>query len=139
MCLFDQVDGPATATLSLPGRSGHVHHGHVVGVSPGQLYGLRAHGPHEPRAGLRHNPHKLLVDPYARAIEGEVTWVPDVYGHRTASDLRPEDLYAIDERDSAAYTSMSSPTELAGNRPMTPAGRSQRSASIRSSMVSASA
>ena len=106
VCLFDQVDGPATATLSLPGRSGHVHHGHVVGVSPGQLYGLRAHGPHEPRAGLRHNPHKLLVDPYARAIAWPRQGRELHYAHRVGA---PGDDLTIDTRDNAA----SAPKSLA--------------------------
>ena len=68
VCLFAEVDGAPVATIVLPGRSGHVHHGFVAGLHPGQLYGLRAHGAFAPEAGLLHDPNRLLVDPYARAI-----------------------------------------------------------------------
>jgi pullulanase/glycogen debranching enzyme len=68
VCLFAEVDGAPVATIVLPGRSGHVHHGFVPGLQPGQLYGLRAHGAFAPEAGLLHDPNRLLVDPYARAI-----------------------------------------------------------------------
>jgi len=98
LCLFDRVDGPATATVTLSGRSGHVHHGHVAGVRAGQIYGLRVHGPYEPRTGLRHNPHKLMVDPYARAI----AWPRQ--GRDLHHDYRPGDPASdltIDTRDNA--------------------------------------
>jgi glycogen operon protein len=68
LCLFDAPHRPPSATLQLPDRTGRVFHGYVPGLAPGQLYGLRVHGPYEPHAGLRFNPNKLLVDPYARAI-----------------------------------------------------------------------
>ena len=68
VCLFAAVDAAPTATIALPGRSGHVHHGFLPGLAAGQLYGLKAHGTFAPEAGLLHDPHRLLVDPYARAI-----------------------------------------------------------------------
>jgi glycogen operon protein len=71
VCLFDAVDGPETARLELPELSGHVFHGYVPDVHPGQLYGLRVHGPFEPAAGLRFNANKVLLDPYALAVANE--------------------------------------------------------------------
>ena len=67
LCLFD--DRNAETRLALPARTGDVFHGFVEGVTAGARYGLRAHGPYEPNAGHRFNPAKLLVDPYARAID----------------------------------------------------------------------
>ncbi|HEY8557168.1 MAG TPA: glycogen debranching enzyme, partial [Actinomycetes bacterium] len=70
LCLFD-ADGAETQ-VPLPERDGEVWHGFVPGVGPGQAYGYRALGPYDPRRGLRCNPAKLLLDPYARAIDGQV-------------------------------------------------------------------
>jgi isoamylase len=74
-----------------------IHHGRVAGLGPGTRYGFRAHGPWEPALGLRCNPAKLLVDPYARLLDGAVNWAPPVFGHRLAS---PEDRSL---RDSARH------------------------------------
>jgi glycogen operon protein len=78
----------------------HCWHGYVPGVGPGQRYGFRAHGPYEPERGLRFNPAKLLLDPYARAIDGTVEWNPAVYGYRFGGD--DPDL-TLNEDDSAPY------------------------------------
>ncbi len=72
VCLFDPQTLAETARIRLPETTGHVFHGRVPGLGPGTLYGLRAHGPWAPDQGLRFNPAKLLVDPYARAIAGRV-------------------------------------------------------------------
>ena len=69
LCLFD-ADGVETR-LVLPERDGDTRHGFVPGVIPGQAYGFRVSGPYDPARGLRYNPTKLLLDPYARAIHGE--------------------------------------------------------------------
>src|ERR1700677_4020831 len=74
LCLF-ATDG-TEERLVLPERDGDVWHGFVPGVGPGQLYGLRVSGPYEPARGLRYNAGKLLLDPYARAIEGQVQFGP---------------------------------------------------------------
>ncbi len=95
VCLFDD-EGTETAHW-LQQRTGSIHHGYLVGVSPGTRYGLRVEGPWDPAAGLRCNPAKLLVDPYAGAIEGEVDWDPAVFG------FRPEHPDAIDWVDSAPF------------------------------------
>jgi glycogen operon protein len=96
LCLFD-TDGRETR-IALPEMTAFRWHGYVPGVGPGQRYGFRVHGRFEPRAGHRANPHKLLIDPYARAIEGAVRWGPEVLDHVAgASDGAP------DTRDSAAF------------------------------------
>ena len=87
LCLFGDGE-PGTdgwndeARVELPGQTAHVFHGYFPGVGPGQRYGLRVHGPWAPSEGQRHNHHKLLIDPWARAIEGEVHWDPAVFGHQ---------------------------------------------------------
>jgi len=69
LCLFDAAGDTETARVALPARTGDVFHGFVAGIGPGTRYGLRAHGPWDPRHGHRFNPAKLLVDPYATAID----------------------------------------------------------------------
>jgi isoamylase len=94
LCLFD--DG-SERQVELTEYDAGVWHGFVPGVGPGQAYGYRMLGPWDPRRGLRYNPAKLLLDPYARAISGEVRFGPEVLGHR------PDDPYARSDLDSAAH------------------------------------
>ena len=88
LCLFDDTaEGQAETRVALPERDGFVWHGYLPTVSPGQHYGYRVHGPHDPHAGLRCNPAKLLIDPYAKAVSsaGEgtlVDWDEAVFGYR---------------------------------------------------------
>jgi len=92
ICLFEDGSDTPTATICLPERTNHIWHGWIAGVNPGARYGIRAHGDYTPEHGHRFNPSKLLIDPYARAIEGEVDWGPQMYGY----DLEdPEDDLAI--------------------------------------------
>ena len=70
LCLFSPDGAKETARIPLPERTGYVWHGHVAGMQPGQLYGLRVHGPWAPQHGHRFNPAKLLLDPYARGWVG---------------------------------------------------------------------
>jgi isoamylase len=79
LALFDD-DGNETR-VTLPEYDAFVWHGYLPGVSPGQRYGFRVHGPYEPAAGNRCNPNKLLLDPYAKAIEGQVDWDESLYGY----------------------------------------------------------
>ncbi len=79
ICLFD--DGGTETQVQLPERTAHVFHGLLPDVGPGQKYGLRVYGPWDPAAGLRCNPNKLLLDPHATAIDGEVQWDESVFGH----------------------------------------------------------
>ena len=103
VCLFD--DNGAETRYRLAERTYHVWHGYLPGVKPGQRYGFRVHGPWDPLRGARFNPAKLLLDPYARAIEGELAYQPAIYGHvqTAAAAAASGDDTAIDTRDSAAF------------------------------------
>ncbi|WP_285626167.1 glycogen debranching protein GlgX [Actinoallomurus iriomotensis] len=95
LCLFDDV-GKETR-IPLTELDGFVWHGYVPWVGPGQRYGFRVHGPYDPAQGLRCNPAKLLLDPYARAIQGEVEWNEALFAYRFA------DPGARNDDDSAPY------------------------------------
>lgn len=79
LCLFDRDD--KETRLSLTEVSNFVWHGYVPGVGPGQRYGYRVHGPYAPNEGHRFNPNKLLIDPYAKAIDSEVGNGPELFGY----------------------------------------------------------
>ncbi|MDO5706588.1 MAG: glycogen debranching protein GlgX [Paracoccus sp. (in: a-proteobacteria)] len=98
LCLFED-DGTETR-LTLPEREGHVWHGHVAGLMPGQHYGFRAHGPYRPGEGHRFNPNKLLLDPYALRLTGQPLWNDALYGYRAGD---PEGDLSFDPRDSAPF------------------------------------
>ncbi len=95
LCLFDE-DGTETR-VGLPEVDGSVWHGYLAGIGPGQCYGYRVHGPYDPGAGIRCNPAKLLIDPYAKALAGEVEWDESVFGYRFADPEKRND------RDSAPH------------------------------------
>jgi glycogen operon protein len=100
LCLFDDAGGEERVPLTE--RTVLTWHGYVPGVTPGQRYAYRVHGRYEPHEGLRFNPAKLLIDPYAKAIEGAVRWdaasvLPYVPDESEDADLEPDD-----EDDSAA-------------------------------------
>ena len=95
VCLFEAKDASReTQRFALPARTLFVHHGYVPGLRPGTLYGLRAYGPWAPDRGLRFNPAKLLLDPYARTLTGR----PDL----SHPALAVTDDAALDSRDSAS-------------------------------------
>jgi isoamylase len=79
LCLFD-AEGTETR-LVLPEVDGFVWHGFVPSVEPGQRYGYRVYGPYDPAAGHRCNPNKLVLDPYAKAIDGSFTWGQPLFGY----------------------------------------------------------
>jgi len=90
LCLFDE-DGTETRH-DLPEVTALCWHGYLPYVAPGQRYGFRVHGPYEPDQGHRCNPNKLLLDPYAHAIEGEVQWDESVFPYRFGDpDARNDD------------------------------------------------
>ena len=80
LCLFDAQGRQELRRLPLPGRSADVWHGFLPGAGPGLVYGLRVHGPWRPDRGHRFNPHKLLLDPWAREIVGRFEWGPQHQG-----------------------------------------------------------
>jgi isoamylase len=99
LCLFDGTG--AETRVRLPEVDGFVWHGYLPGITPGQQYGFRVHGPYDPANGLRHNPAKLLLDPYTKAIAGTVDWDEALYGYPFG------DPDGRNDADSAAHTSKS--------------------------------
>jgi glycogen operon protein len=95
ICLFD--DSGTETRVELAERSAHVWHGLLPDIRPGQRYGLRVHGPWDPKSGLRCNPAKLLLDPHATAIDGEIDWGDAVFGHCV------EDPATRNDTDSAPF------------------------------------
>jgi glycogen operon protein len=89
LCLFDG-EGAETRVM-LPEADAFVWHGYLLGIGPGQRYGYRVHGPYAPAAGHRCDPSKLLLDPYAKAIEGDVDWDPAVFSYQFADPGKRND------------------------------------------------
>ncbi|MEQ8757032.1 MAG: glycogen debranching protein GlgX [Coleofasciculus sp. G1-WW12-02] len=79
LCLFD--DENQETRLELTEVSNFVWHGYLPGISPGQRYGFRVHGPYAPEEGHRFNPNKLLIDPYAKALDGEIGYGEEIFGY----------------------------------------------------------
>jgi glycogen operon protein len=100
LCLFDAAGEAEIDRVRLPSRTGDVFHGYVEGVSAGRRYGFRAHGPYEPCNGHRFNPAKLLVDPYALALDRPFSLAPATFGCRL--DAPDADL-SFDATDSAPF------------------------------------
>ena len=96
LCLFDD-DGKETR-IELPEREALVWHGYLPRVEPGQRYGYRVHGPYDPSAGLRCDPGKLLLDPYAKAIDGHIEWNQALFSYKFGE---PDTFH---EGDSAPYS-----------------------------------
>ena len=98
LCLFSEDGRKELARLSIMHRDGDIWHCHVGGITPGTRYGFRAYGPYQPEAGHRFNPHKLLIDPYAKQLDGRLKWSDAVMGYRVGS---PRADLSYDTRDSA--------------------------------------
>ena len=100
LCLFEVPEGnKETARIAAPEQTGRVWHVYLPELRPGQLYGYRVYGPYEPAQGQRFNPAKLLLDPYAKAIAGDLGWGDELFGYTV--DHAEADL-SCDGRDSAA-------------------------------------
>jgi glycogen operon protein len=91
LCLFGEGDGGprAETRVELTEVDGFVWHGYLPDVGPGQRYGYRVHGPYTPATGHRCNPAKLLLDPYGKAVDGEVRWNEAVFGYRFDDPASP--------------------------------------------------
>ncbi len=98
LCIFDPSGRREVARLTLPECTNEVWHGYLPGGRLGTIYGYRAHGPYEPQHGHRFNPHKLLLDPYARRVAGDLRTSEALYGYRVNS---PRADLSFDRRDSA--------------------------------------
>ena len=101
LCLFDEASGAEIERITLPEYTNEIWHGYLPGVGPGTLYGYRVHGPYEPEHGHRFNPNKLLLDPYARELVGNVEWSPAHFGY--LADAEEKDL-SFNDADSASVT-----------------------------------
>ncbi len=116
LCLFD--DAGTETRIPLADYDAGVWHGFVPGVGPGQAYGYRVTGPYDPRRGVHCNPAKLLLDPYARAISGEVAFGPEVLAYAIGNSGAPSTL------DSAGHVPRSLVVDpqfaWAGRRPVSP-------------------
>jgi isoamylase len=99
LCLFDQDGMRETARIALPERTDDVWHGYLSDLAPGALYGYRVHGPYDPFNGHRFNSHKLLIDPYARALDRPFAW-DDLNCGYIVGDERGD--LSFDTRDNAA-------------------------------------
>jgi glycogen operon protein len=99
LCLFDE-QGRETRRLSLPECTDGVWHGYLPHCTPGQRYGYRVQGPWAPESGHRCNPAKLLIDPYARQLDGDFTWSPAVFDFHPDED---DDRWQINPLDSARF------------------------------------
>lgn len=99
LCLFEDVDAiEESERIPMHEVTTHIWHCYLPYMWPGQLYGYRVHGPHDPENGLRFNHHKLVIDPYAKAISGQVKWEAPLFGYTLGDDAM--DL-SLDEQDSA--------------------------------------
>ncbi|POO57632.1 glycogen debranching protein GlgX [Agrobacterium rosae] len=99
LCLFDEDGKTEIERITLPEFTNEIWHGYIPGLKPGALYGYRVHGPYDPEKGHRFNPNKLLVDPYARELVGDIRWGTEQFGYKL--DAGDKDL-SFDESDSAA-------------------------------------
>ena len=100
LCLFDENGENEVQRVELPEYTDQVWHGYLPEARPGQLYGYRVHGPYRPEHGHRFNPNKLLIDPYARAIVGDLRWDDALFGYTIG---HPDGDLSFDERDSAPF------------------------------------
>ena len=99
LCLFDEEDNETR--IEMTEQNSYVWHNYLPGIQPGQRYGYRVYGPYDPTQGLRCNPNKLLLDPYAKAIEGNIDGDESLYSYWFRS---PDDVTSMNTLDSAAHT-----------------------------------
>jgi isoamylase len=100
LCLFDETGKNELERIELPEYTDEIWHGYLPKAAVGQVYGYRVHGPYDPENGHRFNHNKLLIDPYAKSLVGELIWDESIFGYTIGSPLG--DL-SFDERDSAPF------------------------------------
>jgi len=124
LCLFNEVNGKLVETrFAMSHRNGPIWHGYLAGVRPGQRYGYRVYGPWQPEHGVRFNASKLLIDPYTHSLDGQLHYVPEIYGHVATDGVGTGDLTIRDDRDSAGKLPYSVVTDHRAreiNRPLVP-------------------
>ncbi len=98
LCIFDDSGHTELARIALPEYTNEIWHGFLPEARPGTVYGYRVHGPYEPENGHRFNPNKLVLDPYAKAVVGQIEWAPELFGY-----VMGQDDTTFDERDSAPF------------------------------------
>ena len=99
LCIFDDQGDREIERVELPEFTDEVWHGFLPDARPGTIYGYRVHGPYDPEQGHRFNANKLLLDPYAKAVVGNLEWKPAVFGYR----MEFGDDLTFDDRDSAPF------------------------------------
>jgi isoamylase len=99
LCLFDARGEAEVERIELPEFTDEVWHGYLPDARPGTIYGFRVHGPYDPQNGHRFNPNKLLLDPYAKAVVGPLTWNSALFGYK----LESKDDLSFDDRDSSPF------------------------------------
>ncbi|HSC29048.1 MAG TPA: glycogen debranching protein GlgX [Vicinamibacterales bacterium] len=119
LCLFDSADADVESlTIPLPEQTDMVWHGYLPDVHPGQLYSYRVHGRYAPEEGHRFNPHKLVLDPYAKVVGRATRWHDSLFGFQASTG----DDSTFDERDSAPYAPLAAVVDdaftWAGDRPL---------------------
>jgi glycogen operon protein len=124
LCLFNEVNGKLVETrFAMSHRNGPIWHGYLAGVKAGQRYGYRVYGPWQPENGVRFNAAKLLIDPYTHQLDGQLEYVPEIYGHVASDGIGTGDNTVRDDRDSAGYVPYSVVTNHAVreiHRPLVP-------------------
>ena len=124
LCLFNEVNGTLVETrFAMSHRNGPIWHGYLAGVRPGQRYGYRVYGPWQPENGVRFNAAKLLLDPYTHALDGELFYTPEIYGHVATDAIGTGDLTLRDDRESAGkvpYSVVTHHGARAIHRPLVP-------------------
>jgi isoamylase len=99
LCLFDGRGATEVERIELPEFTDEVWHGYLHDARPGTIYGYRVNAPYDPQNENRFNPNKLLLDPCARAVVGQLTWNPALFGYK----LDSKDDLTLDDRDSGPF------------------------------------
>jgi len=100
LCLFDSTGETELERIELPEYTDEIFHGYLPDAHPGLVYGYRVYGPYDPKNGHRFNHNKLLIDPYAKQLVGELKWSEALFGYTIG---HPDDDLSFDERDSAPF------------------------------------